>query len=106
MLSNARIKELLGGRAERLSDAELNQLTEDLYTLARHVISAYSPNNPDCHVAPEETTLAVIPADEREAVEERAAVLEFDAKMSRDVATRAALNLYVVDHRAARKPHP
>jgi len=103
MLSHARIRELLRGRAERLSDADLNQLAEGLYMLARHAVGAYPSKGLHSDSESEESALAVLPADEREAVEERAAVLEFDGKMSRDTATRTALSVYVLNGRTRRE---
>ena len=103
MLTTARVRELLGAGEERLSDADVQQLTEGLYTLARHAIMQFRTARVGGERASEEATLAALPSDDREAVEERAAVLEFDGQMTRDRATRAALHHHLRQHGPAPK---
>ena len=86
-------RRLLPSSARALSDAELESLRTGLYALGRFAVALVldgSKGEPD---------LSSTSPDDRDAIEERAAVLQFDAKMLRSAATRAAL----LSHRATRR---
>jgi hypothetical protein len=88
VVSLQRCRELLAGEAEALSDREIEALREQLCVLAR-----------TCRPAKAELdgfrrALAALGEEERADVEERAAILEFDGKLSRDQAERLALSPY------------
>jgi hypothetical protein len=93
MLSIAKCRQLLGPNQRDLSDQQIEALRTGLYEAASVVLALRVP----CRVRtdPEASALAAVPESDREVVEERAAVLEFDANMSRDTATRQALHAYV-----------
>jgi hypothetical protein len=59
-----------------------------MYSLAGIVVTLYEQ---DSRSQPELAALHRLPEEERESIEERAAVLEFDAGMTRAAATRAAV---------------
>jgi hypothetical protein len=90
MIATSRVRELLGPSSRDLSDADLTELTRALYVLARHTVAEYRSGR-RLHENSEALALTAVPESDRELVEERAAVLEFDANMTRDQATRAAL---------------
>jgi len=91
-LSPATCRRLLGASADDLSDAQVEQLRAQLYALAGCVVDAAVQDSTDkC----EATVLRLVPENERDAVEERAGMLQFDAGMTRSAATRAALAVYV-----------
>ena len=72
----------------KMADADVLALRDQLYDLAGVAITM-AMRVGKC----EADVLDFMEADERVDVEERAAMLEFDAKMSRKEATRAALAL-------------
>jgi hypothetical protein len=72
-----------------LADSELEQLRDQLYRLAEVVVEAYESET--VNGRRDMALLEQMPPSHREIVEERAAMLEFDAHMSRYRATRAAL---------------
>src|SRR5262245_5078699 len=102
MLATSRVRELLGATAKDLSDAELTELARGMYVLARHALGEYRRGH-RIPASQEASALAAVPELEREAIEERAAVLEFDAKMPRDTATRLALHDYA-KRRSVQRP--
>jgi hypothetical protein len=103
MLSTSRVRELLGVASNALSEAELVELTTGLYALARHAVGRYRTDR--CVLGNSEASvLAAVPESDREVIEERAAVLEFDANMPRDTATRQAIHAYVGRIRSTSRP--
>ena len=95
MLSDGRVKELLGSQRDRCSEEAIEELTVSLYALARQVLE----QDRTAHSA-EESALTALSTEDRESVEERAAVLEFDARMPRDKATRAAMQSFLRHQRS------
>ena len=85
-------RRILGPAGVGLSDAQLEQLRAEMYALARCATEVFLR---DSAPEPEASVLALVPAEDRDGVEERAAVLQFDAKMTRGAATRTALGSYV-----------
>jgi hypothetical protein len=94
-------RRLLGTSGTGLSDAEVVRLVEQLYDVARIVVALHERDR----VQVDATVLRALSKDERVDVEERAAVLEFDAGMSRRDATRTALAAYLPTRRNTRKPN-
>ena len=96
MLSAARARKLVGPHCP-LSDEQLMQLCGELYPLARAVVSCYLREGAgSCPPTVERTFATVVddlPESEREEIEERAAIMEYDGEMSRTEAERAALRL-------------
>jgi hypothetical protein len=80
-------RRLLGTAGARLSDNQVEQLRDQLMELAVAVVSLYRRDD----LALEECALQMTLPPDREAIEERAAILEFDAGVPRDLATRTAL---------------
>jgi hypothetical protein len=83
-------RRLLGPAADAMDEGALERVRDALYELAWTVCALYVA---DADRATEEAALAHFAADDREALEERAAMLQFDAKMSRANATRSAISL-------------
>ena len=89
--SLAECRRLLGSLANGFSDAEVERIRGQFYALAGFVVEAAGQNSDNG----EASMLALVPEDDLYGVEERAAVLECDAKMTREFATRAALGAYM-----------
>jgi hypothetical protein len=104
MLSLARCREFLGS-SNALTDQQVETLRQDLYALAEVALEDFrhpekrpstgrtpleKPRSPDPHQLLEET-LAQVSTSERHELEERAAILEFDAGLERREANRKAL---------------
>jgi hypothetical protein len=86
----AECRRLLGALADGKDDAAIGQIRRALYEFAWCAQDLFAL---DSNSATEQRLLAKLPADQREEVEERAAMLQFDAKMTRSRATRGALGL-------------
>ena len=87
MLSLSRCREVLGSESARLSDAQVTRLRDQLYGLAETAVQL-SQVRPAIDFASVATSLT---AEVRADVEERAAISEFDGKLSRDQAERLAI---------------
>ena len=116
MLSVRRCREILGQSCP-LSDSQIDLLRQQCYALADLALEVFSEQyrnrpledraNTTIHVVRPDTggnvqipdgfkkALALIPRDERESVEERAAIIEFDGGLERDEAERAAFSNYL-----------
>src|SRR3954462_2087002 len=92
MLSLPACRRLLGKAGQGMSDDHLVRLRDQLYTFAHCAVAAFAQDAGD---APAATVLGCLPPDVREEVEERAAILQFDANLPRGLATRAAVSAYV-----------
>ena len=88
MLTLQRCRELLETDSPGLSDSELEALRKQLYAIAQVGIHARARERQFAQA------IAALAEDERADVEERAAILEFDGKLSRDQAERLALSPY------------
>ena len=97
MVPLARCRELLGAEAEVLDDGSLRQLRDALYVLAGGVVEARIQETPPSLMLA--TARNTAPTIDWEAVEERAAIMEFEAGAERDVAERMA----ICDHLAVRR---
>jgi hypothetical protein len=95
-LSLVTCRRLLGASSRSLSDTEVVRLVDEMYELARIVVTLHERDSAQSDPA----ALRLLPSEDREAIEERAAVLEFDAGMTRSAATRTAF----VSHRPTMKP--
>jgi len=87
VLSLSKCREILGGESARLSDEQVTRLRDQLYALAETAVQL-------AHITPPvDFTLAAasLTTEVRADVEERAAILEFDGRLSRDQAERFAL---------------
>jgi len=93
MLSLAACRRLLGHAGESVSDDELTRRRHQLYELARWAVAVFEQSASD--TAAEATVLDCLPTATREEVEERAAIVQFDASLPRALATRAAVSAYV-----------
>ena len=83
MLSVQRCRQLLGPDWRDKSDEEIELLRDQLVGLARTAIGVYDR----LKGVEDNQTLQGIAEEERETVEERAAVLQFDAGINRGAAT-------------------
>jgi hypothetical protein len=90
VLSLQRCRELLGEECP-YDDAELEELREQCYEIARVVVDT----RPQAVAPHTEPVFDKLPPGERVEVEERAAVMEFDGGLGRDHAERAALARYL-----------
>lgn len=112
MLTVADCRRLLGSRCAQ-SDADLQAVRDHLYALATVAVSAYSERarhlktirNAGGVVATSEilpaqpfnAALAQIPESERLQLEERAAILEYEAGLDRDRGERKAVADWLAD---------
>jgi hypothetical protein len=88
LLSLLACRRLLGPIGDGLSNAEVIRLRDQLYALAHCAVAAFAQDASD---EPEATVLDRLTPDAREAIEERAAIIQFDAHFPRGLATRAAV---------------
>lgn len=93
MLSLQKCRSLLGADCT-LTDSQLEQLRRELYTLSEVAVGAFcaqnKPTSQEHSTANGGNCLSAIPDTEREAVAERAAILEFEAGLGRPEAERQA----------------
>ena len=90
-LSVETCRRLLGGMARGLSDNEVGQLRDQLYSVARVVMTSSTSGD---HEPFDEAAAALSEANRIDA-DERAAICEFDGKLSRDQAERLALSAHL-----------
>jgi hypothetical protein len=102
MLSLERCRSLIGPDTN-VCDAQLEQLRKDLYSLANAALESFrhreKPHNkypagqnpPPLHKATAPESISLLPVAERYLLEERAAILEFEAGLNRQDAERQAL---------------
>ena len=95
MLSVARCRDLLLNEARDWSDARVEALQDELYALALILLEGL-PRSDVAEASPIEAALRLVPAEQQTDLEERAAILEFDARLPRDEAERAAVADYVL----------
>lgn len=108
MLSVPRLRQIVGDQCD-FSDAELERFRDGLYDIARNLVDECKlpPKKPQepCFptdegtVIPFEEAMRRLPENDRIAVEERAAIHEFDGNMTRADAERQALQ----DHQKSRE---
>jgi hypothetical protein len=91
-LSLPACRRLLGKAGDGVPDDNLERLRDQLYGVARCAVQVFERSTTDNG---EETALNCLPADAREDVEERAAIIQFDAKVPRGLASRAAVSAYI-----------
>lgn len=92
-LSIATCRQLVECSCAHLSDAEVERLRDQLYDIAAQVVLAYDPAQKLFEDA--DAALHLVTPNDRENIEERAAILEFDAQMTRDTATRISVAAHV-----------
>lgn len=91
MLSLDDCRTLLNRDGEELNDADLADLRDQLYSLASLTVERFS--RIECKEgATFKDALALFGQSERETIEERAAVIEFEGKLEREVAERSAIS--------------
>lgn len=101
LVSLDRCRQLLGSGC-KLTDDELNRIREQLYGLANVAVAAVLEAGPlssvpaaqqdDGRTSIHRRTLLALPADLRDDIEERAAIMEFDGGLGRREAERQALH--------------
>jgi hypothetical protein len=91
-LSLETCRRLLDASCSELSDTQLARLRDEMYDLANSFVTLHEQ---DRAAQSERAALNLLAREDREAVEERAAVLEFDAGMTRSVATRTAFTSHL-----------
>ena len=101
MISIERCRKILNDSS--LSDQEVKEIRSSLYGLANETIEFLTENSkfPFALIDEKstftdnfETALRNVPPAEREAMEERAAILEFDGGLDRELAERKAFSDY------------
>jgi hypothetical protein len=102
VLSTARCRALLGLQSS-LTQAQLEQLRQDLYTLAQITIEGFRKREERTDIAPGAIglpsirapfnirTLTHLTAEDHDSLEERSAILEFEAGFDREPAEKEAL---------------
>lgn len=89
MLSLERCRQLLG---DERADDDLERLRDSLYALADVVVAGFHETRPSAPTNPFRRALRLVPDEDHEALEERAAICEYDGGLGRDDAERAALS--------------
>ena len=102
MLSLERCRKILGDVAPP-ADEDLEPIRRDLYALAHVAVSAFGIHHAVERPEHLKAALRLVPDHEQEAIEERAAIREYDGGIDRDDAERAVLSDYLCDVRS-RKP--
>jgi len=87
---------ILGPVALQMSNQEIEQVRDQLYGIARTVIEVY---NGRADRGPFNDSVSSLAEQERAEAEERAAIAEYDGKLSRDQAERLALAKYLMPRR-------
>ena len=100
MLSLERCRTALGDGAPS-ADEEVERIRRDLYALARVAVSAFGGHRADRDERVE-AALRLVPPHDREGLEERAAVREYDGGLDLDAAERVVLMDYVREARIRR----
>ena len=103
MLSIARCRALLGPDCS-LNEAQLENLKQELYSLAQITIVGFRRRQPSTKIGPAAndspsparhfnlpSATGILPPNDRDALEERAAIQEFEADFDRDQAEKQAL---------------
>lgn len=100
MLSVQQCRAALGGRPD-LTDNDIERLRTQLYAIAEVAVHQFKVDRDRPHEsktgvgsgpdALRARALKLMPDDQRETFEERAAIMEFDGGINRDVAERRAL---------------
>ena len=101
MLSLEQCRKVLGNGAPP-ADEDLERIRRDLYALAHVAVSAFGSHHTVDRPEPLKAALRLVPDHEQEALEERAAIREFDGGLDRDDAERAVVSDYVRDTRTRR----
>lgn len=109
MLSLQKCRSLLGTHC-KLTDAELEQLRQEMYACADVAIESFCASRKPGASPTGESCLEPIPIEEREAVAERAAILEFDGNLKKPEAERQAFGEWVKaknlpGRKSKKKPH-
>jgi hypothetical protein len=89
MLTLLRCRQLLGAAGDELTDAQVKQVRDEMYAMAQSVLISAGARRCGNTAGPA-LVWRLVSGGRREALEERAAILEFDAGLSRDIAERAA----------------
>jgi hypothetical protein len=80
-------RRLLGGAGQGFSDDQIARVRDEFYALANIAVAFYEK---DRAIGSEDVSLRCLPLEEQESIDERAAILEFDAGIPRSRATRLA----------------
>lgn len=97
MLSLENCRSLLGSDSEGLEDRDLELLRDQFYCLARLSLEAFSNVGDEKQSPTFHDALTLFGQSERECIEERAAVIEFEGKIARETAERIAVSQAVQD---------
>jgi len=89
MLTLLRCRQLLGAAGEGLTDVQVEQVRDEMYAVAQSFLSSAGARRGGNTAGPA-LAWRLVSGGRCEALEERAAILEFDAGLSRDMAERAA----------------
>ena len=94
MFSLQRCREIVGPDSG-LDDDQLVQVRDQMYAIADVVADVIGSVRPRPQSGGLRAAMTLIPGDEREAVEERAAIIEHDAGLPRDEAERQAVVSFI-----------
>ena len=97
MLSIENCKRLLGSEVARLSEDELLSIRDQMYSLAGLVIDRFVRRSDSQPLAIDDHLSGILEEQQREVLEERAAVLEFEGNLKREVAERLAVEQAIED---------
>lgn len=91
MLSLDNCRTLLDREGEELNDADLATVRDQLYSLATLTVEVFSRIESQ-QDASFRDALALFRKSDRETIEERAAVMEFEGKLEREIAEKSAIS--------------
>ena len=94
-------RSLLGADC-KLTDAELEQLRQEMYAYAGIALESFRASKMPGVVSGVQSCLEAVPEPEREAVAERAAILEYEANLTKPEAERQAFGEWVQSKKPAR----
>lgn len=103
MLSIQKCRDLLP-KSCLLNEQEIERLRDSLYKIAEVVVSACVGSNSNIEKSRNDNEsfsddLKLLPPSERDEVEERASIMQFEGKLPRKMAERAALNNFQKRHK-------
>jgi hypothetical protein len=97
MLSLENCRNLLGRHGDELDDADIKALRDEFYSFATLSIEVFSSVGYGKKSSTFHDALALFEESQRDYIAERAAVIEFEAKIERETAERIAIGQAIKD---------
>jgi hypothetical protein len=97
MLSLDNCRSLLNSHSEEPDDADLESLRDQFYCIARLGLEVFARVGREKDASAFHDALTSFEQSERESIEERAALIEFEGKIDRERAERIAISQLIKD---------